>query len=290
MTQAYNVKTFNDLSSSSAMKRRHEFLSERTSMMNWSLDEISAKMDSKLISRLRQDLANLTSFDSVKITSAEQLEQWGRTNDPKRPYLGTAIVSNLPVICIGASVTDRNRSILEDRGLPKKYPPHTGYAAHRMTWGTVYIKVKNDVAKDGSVSVGDYTLFVASNQLLDIFYGPLRKGEGRIPSNWPSEWVRPGSRAASNNKKSKKANKKPFKKSEISAVLTTLSNIKPKWKDPLSKVTLTMLGAAERELGIKVNDSLSKSKRVRPIARAIRETGDPKLIKALDDVVAGIKS
>lgn len=280
MTQSNNVKTFNDLSSSRAMQNRHSFLSERTATLNWSLDEISSKMSAELVSKLRQDLANLTSFDSVKITSAEQLEQWGRTNDPRRPFLGTAIMSNLPVICIGASVTDRNRSILEDRGLPKSYPAHTGYAAHRMTWGTVYIKVKHVVDKDGNRSVGDYTLFVVSNQLLDIFYGPLSKEKGRIPSKWPAEWVRSKGNFNSNKKskgKGKKHNSKTTKPG-LSALKIMLNKVNPKWSEPLSKVTLTMLKASEKELAIS-NASGNKNARYQRILNAIAETGDRDLEK-----------
>jgi len=280
MTQNFNVKTFNDLSNSAAMKRRFEFLLERTTTLNWSLDEISAKLSEELRSKLRQDLANLTAFESVKVASAETLEQWGRTDDPKRPYLGTPIVSNLPVICIGASVTNRNRSILESRGLAKDHPQHVGWMASRLTWGTLYIKTRNVTANDGSVSVGGYTLFVTSNKLLDVFYGPLDKGSGRKPTLWPEEWVR--SKAKPQNKK--KSNKKPgnrkHKKPEVSAVKLLFSKVKPKWSDPLSKVTLTMVKVAEKELGMP-EQSGTKQRRVMQLIKAVQETGDKDLIALL---------
>lgn len=277
MAQNFEVNTFNNLSKSSAMRRRHEFLSKRTREMTWSLDSISAEMSTELRSKLRQDLAGLTSFDDLKVTSAEQLEEWAKTNKAE-PYLGSAVMVQVPVLCLGSSVTDRNRSILLERGLPEDYAKHTRFMAQGLTWGTVYLKLRKGTQNDGKRFVESYSLFVVSNSLLDLFVGPLVDGK-RTFTAWPSSWIRTNKKKQA--PKGKRQNRNKTKATGMSAFKLLLSKVKPKSKDVYRLVTLTMLTAVAKEFG--TTFSGRKSQQLKDMESWITQTGDSDLQQLWDD-------
>jgi len=275
---------YNDLSRSNAMKRRHDFLGSKCKELRWSLDEISGGMSSELVSRLRGDLSKLTDLNALKLTSVEQLETWGRTKTVGKPFVGTPIMSNLPVVCIGSSVTDRNRSILADRGLPEEYPAHTGFGAHRMTWGTLYIKVNKGTKSDGSRFIEDYSLFVGCNQCLDMYLGKLGE-QGRTTSAWPKEWVQvPRQNQQQNKKKSAGKGVRKDTRPKLSATKLAIGKVNGKGKDPFKNLTLTMLKAVAKEQGTSFTGN--KGSQIAQFKRWILETGDDELTGYLDQRLA----
>lgn len=280
---AKNTKTvnFNLLSRSGAHKRRFDFLSEKSKEMLWSLDEISRGTSGELRSQLRQELAKATSFSDLKVTSAEQLEAWGRTKDAGRPYLGNVVATNVPVLCMGHSVTDRNKDLLKSRGLSDDHPKHTGFDAHRLTWGTMYVKPQRVVNAAGDRVTSSFTHFSACNQCLDKFLGKLGK-DGRKTNLWPKEWTLKQHKGNKPNK-GKKGKSKP-RAPTSSATQLLLATVNGQWKDPLRKVTLTMWKAVAKEQGFKASGN--KSSHLQAWEKHLIAMGDKDLDKAWKDALS----
>lgn len=279
------VQTFNTLSSSGPMRNRHNMLSERKNDLTWTLDKISGGWSQSLRDKLREALAGLTNLNNLQVTSAEQLEAWGRTKKADDPYLGTPVAVNVPVMCLGAPVTDRNRDLLLKRGLPEDYPKHTRFLAHGMTWGTVYLKPRYVTGKDGKRSTDSFTLFHACNSCLDTYVGKLPKNGQRSTENWPSSWVQkertqqPDQKRSNRGKKGKGKGKKQAP--ALSATKVVLEKVNFGWKDPIKKVTLTMLKAAAKEQGFQASGN--KASMFERFQEHLVSTGDKELLELLNE-------
>lgn len=214
-------------------------------------------------------------FETPIVTSGETLQSWGSAREPGKPYLGSVIVANVPVTCIGMPVNDRTLSILNERGYLGQNRKHERAYASGLTYGTLFMKKDYTTGKDGKRIVKSFRLCFISNCLLDLFVGKMdSRTYVRAEDLWPNEWCRTGNNVnrsqnrsprgngnrrerkrragtPANVPRSKKGKANTAKRSSLVGVRMvqdhlTVNEGVPDWK----KVTLTMLRAAAKEIGI----------------------------------------
>ena len=270
MTGNTRIRNSNVLSQSKPITNRIDAIRQRTQLREWTLDSISDKLSKSQRDDLRETLLEIGSDSSnLPITSSEQLAAWGRTKSGK-PYLGDLVMTNVPCVDIGAALNDRTRSMCEERGLEGKLPKHSRFAAFGITYGSVFLKMKFGTNKDGSRVVEELSYFVASNNALDLFLGKVGEN-GRSSDRWPPEWV---SRVPPKPKRSSKnnINKDRARKHSSSILINTLHQVYGENKDPWKQVTLNMLKAVSKELGIEFSGR--KAEQVSQLQAHLTSMGD----------------
>ena len=285
--QQRRIKLHNSPSAKSGPGRRALAIGEQTVALEFVLAKETKFMSADLKREVYDFVLEAVrpKFDTPVVTSGETLQSWGSSNDANRPYLGEVVAANIPVTCIGMPVNDRTLSVLENAGYNGQNRKHERAFASGLTYGTLFMKRAMETAKDGTRTVKSVSFCAVSNNLLELFVGPLNsKTYVREVSIWPKQWVRSdtrggrnqshGQRKPNNGNRSgpsgRKGNpvgphrkgekKKPApqkaKRSSIKGVSTIQQALKVRvlesgeqeldWKS----VTVTMLRAALKEVGL----------------------------------------
>jgi hypothetical protein len=279
----YFVRNSNTLSQSRAMQNRISSISQRSTLREWTLDSISNKLSASQRETLRETLSKMLSDSNPSMTSAEQLAGWGRTQRSE-PYIGDLVLTNTPVVCLGSPVNDRTRDDLISRGLkPDSIVGRERFCAHGLTFGSVFLKMKNKTNSDGSRTVESMSTFTACNNCLDLFMGRIVEGK-RETNLWPKDWVNSQANRKPQQKQVRKLGKKNIKRSNSSVLIDTMHSIYGENSDPWKMVTLTMLKAVSKELAVEFSGR--KAQQIEQLTSHIASMGDREVSSLLENRLA----
>lgn len=265
MSETMKIVDENAMSRSKATIGRLNGILTNAKMHRFTLDEISNDLNEGQRVELVNRLESMMSKDvSPKTTTVEALRSFVGNSG----FTGKIVATNIPALCTGISVNERNMGVCKTRGMPKGMQDYMRYSAHGLTFGTVFMKTRNGTSSDGTRTVESISLFVACNNCCDLFLGPIKNGtrqSTKFPNEWKSnkpkgKWTKPGQKPGKQVKGKKKA-RRPT--SPLDLILTKIMPLSERNKEPYYHVTVTMLKAFCKSQSLNVPSSHRKGHLIR---------------------------
>jgi len=242
-------------------RRRAQSVAQRSKMNTWQLSDVSRGLSADTAEELTAQLERLASPESMPdVTSVEDLRNWSNTRNGCR--LGDLVVTNAPVYCTGCLTnSEEMKKLASTRKGYTQLPTHMRWGAHGLTFGSVYLKTFRGTEANGRSFVKEVKLFVACNNCLDLWVGPIAEGGVRQTSLWPfpvyvprTNQPRHQSKRTPQTRKEKPKERLPNVQNEALrfVVRSVQSAVSPagKTRDPWKKVTVTMLTSYLKSEGL----------------------------------------
>jgi len=185
--ESHNVRVTNASSYQRNMpaKRRCESIARNSKLNTWALSSVSGGLSTDTVEELTSLLNSLTSPHSAPpFTSVEDLRNWGNTRYGCK--MGDLVATNVPVCCTGCLTNSQEmKAIAETRKGFTELPTHMRWGAHGLTFGSVMLKAFRGTSSNGQSFVKEVKIFVACNNCLDVWVGPIAEGGNRSVNLWP---------------------------------------------------------------------------------------------------------